>query len=56
MVYHTRKKQRVSDKQAKRTNKKTWLVIEGTHEPIVSDEESLAQEALLPVKFPLGKA
>ena len=45
MVYHTRKKQRVSDKQAKRTNKETWLVIEGTHEPIV-----------LPVKLPLGKS
>ncbi len=56
MVYHTRKKQRVSDKQAKRTKKDTWLVIEGTHEPIVSDEEfRLAQEALVTRKITTRK-
>ncbi len=51
MVYHKRKKQRVGDRHDKRTDKDSWLIIENTHEPIVSDLEfAQAQEALRKVR------
>ncbi len=47
MVYHKRKKKRVSDRRDKRTQKDEWLVVEDTHEPIVSNEEfELAQKSI----------
>ena len=51
MVYHKRKKHRVGDRYDKRTAKETWLIIEDTHEPIVTKEEFLqAQDMLRKVK------
>lgn len=51
MVYHKRKKMKVSDLHEMRTDKKDWLIVEDTHEPIVSREEfERAQEALRKVR------
>lgn len=51
MVYHKRRKKKVSDKRDKRTSKDEWLVVEDAHEPIVSKEEfEQAQKALRMVK------
>ena len=51
MVYHKRKKIKVSDQHETRMDKKDWLIIENTHEPIVSKEEfERAQEALRKVR------
>lgn len=51
MVYHKRKKLKVSDRHETRMDKKNWLIIEDTHEPIVSREEfESAQEALRKVR------